>query len=102
MGRLTSDTVPRITVTMAITMATIGRRIKNFDISYLPAALVAEATVAGAGCGADGSALAEFLQVVDDDLRARQKPRLRPASWCRSVARVATVVRWALLSSPAT
>jgi hypothetical protein len=39
---------------------------KNFDISYLPVALVAEATVAGAGW----SALAEFLQVVDDDFGA--------------------------------
>ena len=58
---------------MAMTMATIGRRMKNFDISYLPAALVAEATVAGAGCGVDGSALAKLLQVVDDDLRARSK-----------------------------
>src|SRR3984957_21352220 len=54
-GRLTNETVPRITVTMAITMATIGRRIKNFDISYLPVALVAEATVAAAGCGLTGA-----------------------------------------------
>jgi hypothetical protein len=35
-GSVNSDTVPRITVRMAITMATMGRRIKNFDIDYLP------------------------------------------------------------------
>jgi hypothetical protein len=38
-----------MTVRMAMTMATMGRRMKNFDIRYLPAAVVADATVAGAG-----------------------------------------------------
>ena len=42
----TSDTTPRITVTMAMTIATIGRLIKNFDIDYLPAALVVDPVVA--------------------------------------------------------
>ena len=37
-GKLSIDTMPDITVRMAMTMATIGRRMKNFDIVYLPAA----------------------------------------------------------------
>src|SRR5262249_49357646 len=33
-GRLTIDTLPTMTVTMAITIATMGRLMKNFDIWF--------------------------------------------------------------------
>src|SRR5580692_8885268 len=40
-------TTPRMTVMIAMTMATIGRRMKNFDIeSYLPAGLFAGSVAA--------------------------------------------------------
>src|SRR6201996_9436315 len=52
------DTAPRMTVMMAMTMATIGRRIKNFDIEpYLPAGAFACSEEAGPGlpwCGLTG------------------------------------------------
>src|ERR1700737_2155193 len=38
-GSVSIDTAPTITVRIAMTMATIGLRIKNLDIDYLPAAL---------------------------------------------------------------
>src|ERR1700736_5861564 len=53
-GSDTSDTTPRMTVTMAMTIATIGRLMKNFDMNYFPAALVVEApaaATAGCSCG---------------------------------------------------
>src|ERR1700692_1777245 len=53
-GSDTSDTTPRMTVTMAITIATIGRVMKNFDMNYLPAApgvAAAASATAGGSCG---------------------------------------------------
>src|ERR1035438_6499629 len=43
-------TKPTITVRMAMTMATIGRRIKNFDIGYLPAEFVVGVVATPAPC----------------------------------------------------
>ena len=37
-GRPTMVTAPTITMTMAITIATIGRLMKNLDMTQLPAA----------------------------------------------------------------
>src|SRR5579864_4348890 len=45
-GRVIIETAPTITVRIAMTMATIGLRIKNLDMGYLPAAR-------GAACGAE-------------------------------------------------
>ena len=104
-GRLTSDTVPRITVTIAITMATIGRLMKNFDIRYLPAALLvvllAEATVAGAGCGFTGAPSRSFCRLSTITFA----PGVRPP-WTSQLLPIwgpsSIVVRCALLSLPAT
>src|ERR1700676_1698465 len=52
-GSDVSETIPRMTVTMAMTIATIGRLIKNFDKNYLPAALV----VLGASLGEASAAV---------------------------------------------
>src|ERR1700722_14858562 len=41
-GSDASDTTPRMTVTMAMTIATIGRLMKNFDMDYLPAGLAVD------------------------------------------------------------
>src|SRR5512138_3235331 len=67
MGGRVSDTAPTITVTMEITIATIGRRMKKLPIAHLPVAppgaavdAGTEPVVAGAGAaavpGAGGSA----------------------------------------------
>ncbi len=37
-GSVSMETTPITTVRMAMTIATMGRRMKNFDMSYLPAA----------------------------------------------------------------
>src|SRR5580704_17754300 len=39
-GSESSATLPTMIVRMAMTIATMGRRIKNFDIAYFPAELV--------------------------------------------------------------
>ena len=51
---------------MAMTMATMGRRIKNFDIVYFPAeSLVEEVGAASAGfsCGATGAPSFSFCRL---------------------------------------
>src|SRR5881628_10802 len=55
MGRRESETAPTITVTIEITIATMGRRMKKFPMSYLEAAGVgagAGTVLAAAGVGA--------------------------------------------------
>ena len=46
MGSMSIETMPMTTVKMAMTIATIGRRMKNFDMNYLP----------DGGSGADAAA----------------------------------------------
>src|SRR6267143_5859508 len=58
-------TAPTITIRMAITIATIGRLMKNFDIAQFPSA----ARMCGFGCN-EGS-VPEFLQSVDYNLLTR-------------------------------
>ncbi len=61
-GRVSIETVPTSTVSTAMTMATMGRRIKNFDMIQLPAAgLVAGA--GGAACGATGAPSRSFCRL---------------------------------------
>src|SRR5213595_1468905 len=51
-GRRESETPPTITVTMEITMATMGRRMKKFPIGHLAAGADSGAMLAAAGAGA--------------------------------------------------
>ncbi len=45
-GSVNNETKPTTTVIMAMTMATMGRRMKNFDIRYLPSDCVSFGTEA--------------------------------------------------------
>src|ERR1700676_1083140 len=55
-GSVRSETTPMITVTMAMTIATMGLRMKNFDMHYLPDGAACEfAECISADCGLTGA-----------------------------------------------
>src|ERR1700683_626265 len=65
-GRDAMTTAPTITVNMAITIATIGRLIKNLDIISFPAV-----PLQGSRPGVNLDPLADFLYTFGDDSLAR-------------------------------
>src|SRR6202000_2816983 len=65
-GSVSMETTPSSTVRIAITMATIGRRMKNFEsiVRYLAAeVMVLEGGEAGAGCGSMGTRARSFCKL---------------------------------------
>src|ERR1700730_2267438 len=67
-GRLRIVMVPTITMTMEITMATMGRLMKNFDIG-LPSLRLCRKRL-----GVDLHARAHLLHTLDDDTVAAPQP----------------------------
>ena len=67
MGRFNIDTMPMTTVRMAMTMATIGRRMKKFEsiVRYLAVAgVVSGEGGGGAGCGDTGAPSLSFCRLL--------------------------------------
>ncbi len=70
-GRLSIEMAPRMTVTIAMTMATIGRRMKNLDmISFQPTEWWKWGRHRSRLLRSDGSAFPQLLQIVGDDAHA--------------------------------
>src|SRR5580658_5111536 len=71
-GKLSIDTRPMMTVRIAMTMATMGRRIKNLDTGLPPRRRTAGGRSRGSGGAqrnhrrAHRSAIAQLLQIVGD------------------------------------
>src|SRR6185312_12665726 len=75
MGRFSIETMPMTTVRMAITIATMGRRMKKLDIAYLPAPPeAAEDAGIDVWCGLTGTPSFSFWIL----LRMMRSPDLRP------------------------
>ena len=72
---------PMTTVRIAMTMATIGRRMKKFEHPVTsPTECWARAGCCLGGLGRDGHAFFEFLKIADDDARTRWRPEVMTQS----------------------
>src|SRR6266567_2825694 len=100
-GSVTIDTVPTITVMIAMTMATIGLRIKNFDKVYLPADLGACDVPADCGftiCGLTGAPSRSFCRLSTITVASAGRPSSITQSLPYCGPKV-TLLTWTLLSA---